>query len=132
LGFFGAIHSGVLGSMAARNYAFETFQHRANLTYLRDNDPDSVAVQYRDFGMRWHANVSDKTPANSNDRFIATARRIDFLGKTDDTGNANDIHNKQVNTVVDGKRYTSSDGVNPVWVRTQYGVCLDADKCKGN
>ena len=32
-GFFGVIHTGILNSMAARNYAFETFNHRSDLRY---------------------------------------------------------------------------------------------------
>jgi hypothetical protein len=128
LGFFGAIHTGILNSMAAKNYAYETFQHRANLTYLRDNDKSAVPVSYDKIGRRWHASISDKAgPMTGDDDFVATERRIDFLEKNDETG-TKDVHNKQIDTVIDGKRFTANDGVNPIWVRPQYGICLNA-KC---
>jgi hypothetical protein len=131
LGFFGAIHSGILGSMAAKNYAYETFQHRADLTYLRDNDKSATDVQYSKLGFRWHASISDKlikkSGANPGDQFFATLRPIDFLAKVDATG-TKDIHNRQISSVADGKRFTSNDGVNPIWIRPQYGICLNA-KC---
>ena len=56
LGFFGAIHTGILNSMAARNYAYETFRHRSNLNYLRDS---SGEVSYTKEGFRLHATTSD-------------------------------------------------------------------------
>ena len=125
LGFFGAIHSGILGSMAARNYAFETFRNRSNLVYLRDH-MDSVDVNYAKYDKRWHASTSDKKGNDSNE-WIATERRIDFLEKNQETGNK-DLHNKQIGSVIDRKRFTANEGVNPIWVRPQYGICLNA-KC---
>ena len=53
LGFFGVIHAGILNSIAARNYAFETFRNRAVLNYLRDI-ADSDDVTYRREGFRFH------------------------------------------------------------------------------
>ena len=35
LGFFGAIHSGILNSIAAYNYTLETFRFRSDLMYFR-------------------------------------------------------------------------------------------------
>jgi hypothetical protein len=128
LGFFGAIHTGILNSMAARNYAYETFQHRANLVYLRDNSVEAATVNYAKYDKRWHASISDKAGArNGKDDFVATERRIDFLEKNQETG-TKDIHNRQMASVIDGKRFTANDGVNPIWVRPQYGICLSA-KC---
>ena len=127
LGFFGAIHTGILNSMAARNYAFETFRNRSNLVYLRDFI-GSEGTNYAKYNQRWHASISDKAPASSGQpNFIATERRIDFLGKAQETGNS-DLHNKQIGSVIDGKRFTANEGVNPIWVRPQYGICLTA-KC---
>jgi len=130
LGFFGAIHTGILNSMASRNYAFETFRNRSNLIYLRDHD-GSETVNYHKTQYRYHASVSDRAKTtNGKDDFIATERRIDFLEKNEETG-SKDLHNKQIGTVVDGKRFTANDGVNPIWVRPQYGICLSA-KCGKN
>jgi hypothetical protein len=134
LGFFGAIHTGILNSMAARNYAFETFRHRSNLTYLRS--ADGVATTYASQNMRLHASVSLK---GDHDHFIATGRPIDFLTNSssiykpiEGTG-SKDLHNKQIHSIVtDGKRITDGNGgVAPIWVRPQYGICLNS-KCGTN
>jgi len=126
LGFFGAIHTGILNSMAARNYAFETFRHRSDLTYLRTGVGANDNATYDKTGLRIHATVSDKNKGESL-RFIATGRPIDFLAQQEATG-TRDIHNKQIYSVKDGKRFTGNGGVNPLWVRPQYGICLNA-KC---
>jgi hypothetical protein len=127
LGFFGAIHTGILNQMAARNYAFETFRNRSNLMYFRDTKVDEI-TNFSKFGMRWHATVSDKAgPFTGKGDFVATERRIDFLEHNEETGSS-DVHNHQIGTVVSGKRFTANDGVNPIWVRPQYGICLDS-KC---
>ncbi|WP_413289596.1 hypothetical protein [Bdellovibrio sp. HCB337] len=128
LGFFGAIHTGILNSMSARNYAFETFRHRSNLMYLRTSVDANSKVSYQTQNMRIHATVSDKM--KSDDRFVATGRPIDFLAQLEATG-SRDIHNTQVYSVKDGKRFTDNSGVNPLWVRPQYGICLNA-KCAPN
>lgn len=126
LGFFGAIHTGILNQMAARNYAFETFRHRSNLTYLRTGVAAADVVSYAKTGLRIHASVSDNNKGDM-DHFIATGRPIDFLAQQEATG-SKDIHNTQIYTVKDGKRFTDNSGVNPLWVRPQYGICLNA-KC---
>lgn len=126
LGFFGAIHTGILNSMSARNYAFETFRHRSNLMYLRTGIPGTDNVNYASQGMRLHATVSDKAKGDK-DHFIATGRPIDFLAQLESKG-SKDIHNTQVYSVKDGKRFTDNSGVNPLWIRPQYGICLNA-KC---
>lgn len=127
LGFFGVIHTGILNSMAARNYAFETFRHRADLTYLRTGVKGGDIVSYKDAGMRLHATVSENK--KGNDLFVATQRPIDFLSDQNlNTGGA-ELHNGGVYGVVDGKRFTGGGGVSPVWVRPQYGICLNA-KCE--
>lgn len=123
MGFFGAIHTGILNSMAARNYAFETFRHRSNLAYLREGASDYYARK----GMRFHATTSDNKNGN-NLVFIATGRPIDFLASLESRG-SKDLHNNQIYNIVDGKRYTEGNGgVTPIWVRPQYGICLDS-KC---
>lgn len=127
LGFFGAIHTGILNSMAARNYAFETFRHRSNLVYLREGVPVEDNVNFATQNIRFHAIVSDKTKGDKS-HFIATGRPIDFLAQLDATG-SKDLHNKQIYTILDGKRFTDSNGgVTPIWVRPQYGICLNS-KC---
>lgn len=126
LGFFGVIHTGILNSMAARNYAFETFRHRSNLTYLRTGVKGNDIVSYKDEGMRIHATVSENK--KGNDQFVATLRPIDFLSDKNLSAGSAEIHNGGIYGIVDGKRYTAGGGVSPVWVRPQYGICLNA-KC---
>lgn len=124
LGFFGAIHTGILNSMAARNYTFETFRNRSNLNYLREN---AVGVTtYTSKGMRFHATTSDKTIDSDKTHFIATGRPIDFLNDANLTAGTKDTHNNQIYNIIDGKRYTDGGGVSPIWVRPQYGICLTA------
>lgn len=126
LGFFGVIHTGILNSMAARNYAFETFRHRSNLTYMREGVKGGDIVSYKNEGMRLHATVSENK--KTDDLFVATPRPIDFLGNYGLSAGSAEIHNNGIYNVVDGKRYTAGGGVAPVWVRPQYGICLNA-KC---
>jgi hypothetical protein len=123
LGFFGAIHTGILNSMAARNYTFQTFNHRSDLTYFRDTT-NSVSAHFAKYGIRMHATVSDKTMGRE-DSFFATGRRIDFLEKNEVEGSG-DLHNNKIYGAIDGQRYTS-EGVNPIWVRPQYGICLNSE-----
>lgn len=129
LGFFGAIHTGILNSIAARNYAFETFRHRANLTYLRENVTGGDVVTYEKQGLRIHATVSDNKNGD-REHFIATGRPIDFLAQLESSG-SKDLHNNQIYNVIDGQRFTGGGGVTPIWVRPQYGICLSS-KCAPN
>jgi len=62
LGFFGIVHSGILSSIAARNYAFETFRNRANLNYFRDEDMgDELKYSFMTlFKSRFHDVISER------------------------------------------------------------------------
>lgn len=135
MGFFGVIHSGILNSIAARNYAFETFRSRANLNYLRDTD-DSQLVYYWNDGFRFHSIVEEKA---KSDTWTATKRPIKFTDtntQPEKLANVNDhndkIRNKlkesgAVSQVFSGKTVNDGDaGVSPVWIMTSYGICLRA------
>ncbi len=123
-GFFGIIHSGVLQSMAARNYAFETIRHRANYNYFRDADD---LATYRKVGNRLHTIRSDVS--NETLEFVATRRSIQYLiGKyvpIEDKGTTQD-HTTEVLKVKPGEQYTDKDGVTEVWVKPMYGICLNS------
>ncbi|HWU42235.1 MAG TPA: hypothetical protein VN132_02315 [Bdellovibrio sp.] len=129
LGFFGSVHTGILNSIASRNYAFGTFNHRADLTYFRNTRANQQAdIHYEKKGMRLHGVCSENAGAN-NDRWIATARKIDFFDsnqRLDATGTSPGYHSQDVNTVLDSQR-NERVGVNPVWIKTLYGICLRAD-----
>lgn len=147
LGFFGIIHAGILSNIGARNYAFETFRNRANLNYLRD-DPDtiiandagdvntSIRKNYNKAGLRFHAIGGNGTSA---DRFIPVLRSTKFSNalerKDDIIGNRQD--HLDVGLVQEGKKasevYTGKTkgdgraGLDPVWIKTIYGICLNSD-----
>ena len=127
-GFFGAIHSGILQSMAARNYALETIGHRTNYSYFRD--AGTFIGSYRKIGSRIHTVVSETQ--NDGETFYSTKRPIQYLvGKyvnIEDKGTVQD-HSTEVNNVKPGVQYTDKDGVTTIWVKPVYGICLSAE-CK--
>lgn len=138
-GFFGVIHTGILNSMAARNYAFETFNHRTDLRYFRSTQgARSSATEiekdysYKD-GFRIHAITSDRRP-DGDITAMATSREIAFgwdIGRPDEISDTG-FHNAAVLEIKDdGTRYTATAGVNPVWIQTSYGICLTR-KCEPN
>jgi hypothetical protein len=130
LGFFGAIHSGILNSIASRNYAFETFRHRSNLVYFRNNTSAANAqLSYNKLGIRIHGITSEKSPKGGDDpKWFATTRPINISllssqRTLEDTGSGSD-HNQKVPTI-DSER-NDKVGVNPIWIKSQYGICLNA------
>ena len=131
LGFFGAIHTGILNSIASRNYAFETFRHRANLTYFRNNDASVAVSTFQEVGHRVHGTIAEDSPAN---KWLATARTIDFLDlkpkRTAEEVGSVASHNTTTWDVQDGTRFQKDEGVNPIWIKTTYGICLNA-RCDG-
>lgn len=137
LGFFGVIHTGILNSIAARNYAFETFRHRANLNYFyRENSSDQQLSEYSRYGFRFHGIASEKRP-QANEEWIASARNIAFVkpfGGVDKNGQdlsinnvarnpEPDLHNNKVFTIRDDGSRTVI-GAAPVWIRPIYGICI--------
>lgn len=126
LGYFGAIHTGILGSIAARNYAFETFRNRVNLTYFRDRSNAEI-VSFFMQGNRVHSMTSEATP-DGNIQYIAAGRSIDFFAQQEPSGTSSANHNKKIMELVDGQRFNGAEGVNPIWVRPSYGICLNV-KC---
>lgn len=125
LGFFGIIHTGILNSIAARNYAFETFRHRSNLMYFATNSEGNAKYNYKKDKQRIHATLSEKT--TDNEQIKATGRLLDFfeLNKraVEVTGSASD-HDTGLNGIQAGKRF-QGNGVNPVFVKAAYGICLN-------
>ncbi len=131
LGFFGTIHSGIMNSIAARNYAFSTFNHRANLTYFRNNQSERKDIHYEKIKLRFHGVTSEKKLNGEN--FTASTRPIDFFqsnsgkeaAETVADGSVT-IHNEQIKTIVDSQR-NQKVGANPVWIKVSYGICLDSN-----
>lgn len=126
LGSFGIIHTGILHSIAARNYAFETFRHRTNLTYFRD-DPSSEILHFQKIGTRFHGIAPEQY--KTDDGFRPTQRSISMVMTTDPINEKNEnVHNVNIGAQVrDGVRVRESVAVNPVWIKVQYGICIDAN-----
>lgn len=135
LGFFGVIHSGILNSIAARNYAFETFRNRANLNYLRDTELDdsSSKITYSNNGNRFHGIVSENR--KSSEHWPVTNRPIRFTdvrsGQEDPKGTSASTH-QNARKIASNQKVSEissiDEGVNPVWIRTLYGICINL-KC---
>ncbi|MBL7545006.1 MAG: hypothetical protein JNL11_14410 [Bdellovibrionaceae bacterium] len=144
LGFYGVIQTGILKSMAARNYAFETYRFRSNLDFFWRNGSDTTGLsRYRLFGNRFHGVTSENSVAS--DHWAATARPISFVssfgGMGEDgvdysrtpgsDGNAQ-LHNKLVYEIRDdGKPLLDEKDkykAFPVWIKSVYGICINA-KC---
>jgi hypothetical protein len=125
-GAFGIVHTGILNSIAARTYAFETFRNRTNVTYFRDNNAANF-FHYRVIGNRLHSINSEQLPPTNDPHFYATERpiRIGMISSTAGTGrNDEHIHiSDTMDKVLNGKRNDKVE-VDPVWVRTMYGICL--------
>ncbi len=134
-GSFGIIHTGILNSIAARTYAFETFRNRSSLVYFRDAGGDGLSgkMHFQRLENRIHGIMQEILPGQGlpNDvQFKATERplRIGFGGIPGDASrNTASLHNEKIFTDV-REQQQSQVGVSPAWVMTQYGICINA-KC---
>lgn len=128
VGFFGVVHTGILNSIAARNYAFETFRHRSDLMYFNTDSAVNAKIYYKSDQQRMHTTLSDKSMGTGSTATIATTRLLDFFPfgarQADETGSQQD-HDSGILEVQAGKRY-EGNGVNPVWIKSAYGICLSA------
>lgn len=123
IGFFGVIHTGILHSIASRNYAFEIFRHRSNLWYFRQNQPSPM--RYHSYENRLHG-TNNEVSASGNDKLqFATERRVAmFKGDIEPTGRTSNEHSQAGAQIKPGERNTSVS-LDPVWIKVQYGICLN-------
>ena len=149
LGSWGLVHTGILNSIAARNYSFFSFNNRADLAYLRDfviRENDYVLpFYYEPFGSRFAVIVSEKLdPTPSRQKITATLRKVDFMkGRSltrdddDDSGKILEASgHKQISKWArgDGNFFNGEGGkatkkAAPVaWIMVGYGICL-TEKC---
>lgn len=132
LGFFGVIQTGILNSIAARNYAFETFRNRTNLMYFHDSRPgDSPSPSFKKYNSRVHGIASENRPTSGSVDSWSTLRPIGF-GMSPDAGTGGDVHepggdDRGIFGIQEGQRNDSILSA-PVWIRPMYGICLNA-KC---
>ena len=131
IGFFGAIHSGILNSIASRNYAFETFRHRSNLNYFRSDmkaPADRAQLFYTQEHLRFHGVNSESAKSGAKISWIATSRTIDFFdfskraAEAEGTGSDHNTKVRELNETERNERV----GVNPIWIKSQYGICLNS------
>ena len=127
LGMFGIVHTGILYSIGARTYAFETFRYRTNLTYHRENLNGVLDTPYtmKPLEGRFHIVHNDNTVAT---RLNATLRPI-AIGTSvqKGLGSAGD-HNSKIFSLQARNQNVS---VSPVWIMVGYGMCLNA-RCGGS
>lgn len=152
-GFWGAVHSGILNSIAAYNHALTTYAFRADLTYLRpgliDENSTITAGARKSFDRaksRYHGVIDENKPANDSttwfatprtiglDRYITTAAGTPTKLMTDEcpgcteVGMTDALHRKNselyAQTSDQNKKWTQF-----VWIKTVYGMCLNV-KCE--
>ena len=156
LGFFGAIHSGILNSIASYNYTLETFRFKSNLVYFR---PGGGSTNYVKSMNRVHGTTQDGSEVQTGgkedkNKWPATQRAITFNYKRDDPNrNLSSVQNGNGKQAVDDNvgdhewisraastniwkvdsAYAPQDGdtiqTPRIWIKTVYGICLNTE-CK--
>jgi hypothetical protein len=144
LGFFGAIHSGILNSIGSYNYAFETFRYRSNLMYFR---PGVDNKNYKLSLNRVHGVVKDGTEADADEdktSWPTTIRDITF--NSVQTSLNEKYTGRSIASSVDRRYAGRTDKSNVwfatseytpdgtatiqtprIWIKTVYGICVSAD-----
>lgn len=140
LGFFGVVHTGIVNSIAARTYAFNTFENRTHLIYHRGSsgNPDrpAVAISHRKKEYRLHG-ITSENPEGVE--WIVTERHLAFatnpanfeLNQTENQTSHLDMTRREkdgVNVLERGGQGNRAGRprFNPVWVKATYGICLNA------
>ncbi|AGH96586.1 hypothetical protein [Pseudobdellovibrio exovorus] len=147
LGFFGSIHSGILNSIGAYNYALETFRFKSDLMYLRPG-ADPKENNYKLSNNRVHGILAEGEEAGqqASEDWLATQRSIAYTfspereeeeirertrtlaseanRKYGERGAPNNIWTV-ISTYVPK---SNSDIRTPrIWIKTVYGICVNAD-----
>lgn len=123
LGFFGVVHTGIMNSMAARTYAFETFHNRSDLTLFRDRDG---LFHHLNHGNRFHAIDSEMNISKTlGEGTFATTREISFPRRTPSTAADEQQHNIDI-YLIQGRNRQGGVEASPAWIMIGYGMCIDA------
>lgn len=134
LGFFGAIHSGILNSIASYNYTLETFRFRSNLMYFRPGA--DFKINYKKAMTRVHGTIQDgNVPTEQRDIWPATVRKVSFPDNIKGDGDSHKFVDGgpngtgiwSVTSESEGKE--SMPATPEIWIKTVYGICLNAE-CK--
>ncbi len=134
VGFFGVIHTAILNTISARNYAFETFRHRSQLNYFRPRIGGRGIDKDKLSGNRFHGKYNENHINSGGDpNWWATVRSIGSAGNNPADGRNGTSANYHNNVIMNEprlnpyKRYREDEsGSDPVWIRQTYGICLDA------
>lgn len=154
LGFFGAIHSGILNSIGAYNYSIETFRFKSNLMYFRPGaSPTSIQPSnYKLSKNRVHGVTKDGSEQDDvvdKKTWPTTVRNITFNFVKNDPkrGLAGIAKKGQVCDDNGCRSYDKSASGNVwktadpdykpdpgspiqtprIWIKTVYGMCISAD-----
>lgn len=132
LGLFGFVHTGILHSIGARTYAFETFRNRTNLTFFRDGEKDDgEPIAFNQLGFRFHAVVSEADLSNAT-TFYASERPLAFGrgpgSQREQKGSITD-HSERIYEIENSYRRDGGNAVqvSPGWVMVGYGICVNAN-----
>ncbi|MCC2679385.1 MAG: hypothetical protein K0R29_1961 [Pseudobdellovibrio sp.] len=143
IGFFGAVHSGILNSIGAYNYAIETFRFRSDLMYFR---PGVDNKNYKRAMARVHGVVKDgseESPNESKGVWPATVRDVMVNYQRGNAkrsiaeADANESEYNYGGRGSNNNRWTANSTYVPqegstiqtprIWVKTVYGICINAD-----
>ncbi|MBC7420933.1 MAG: hypothetical protein H7328_09405 [Bdellovibrio sp.] len=146
LGFFGAVHSGILNSMASYNYTLETFRFKSNLMYFR---PGGGVTHYLKSSNRIHGTTQEGSVAptgrEDKNKWPATIRGITLNYSKDDAKRSLASAGVESKREYAGRKsssnvwfansdYKPAEGNSiqtpRIWIKTVYGICLNAD-CGG-
>lgn len=133
LGFFGAIHSGILNSIASYNYTMETFRFRSNLMYFRPGA--DFSINYKKAFNRVHGTIQDgNVPTEQRDIWPATVRAVAFTSNPQPDGSSHKYADKDSDGVWSaGSLFVPTSRDTPttaeIWIKTVYGICINAE-CK--
>ena len=122
-GFFGIVHTGIVHSIHARTYAYETFRHRTNLWYFRSNRNSDF--HYFNQGTRLHG-INQWEQSTQ----MATERPISMGLQQEEYNRTQTVHNSDIFQRVPASGRNTSVEVNPVWIMVFYGMCLTSS-CGG-
>ncbi|MDZ4662800.1 MAG: hypothetical protein SGJ18_14400 [Pseudomonadota bacterium] len=129
VGAFGIIHTGILHSIAARTYAFETFRHRTNLVYFRDqSSATGPRGEYYLGGTRIHG-IQSEVADDSGEYILASERSISKGPMELNVENREEGFHSSMSSSTGPQRI--GRGVHPAWIRVQYGICLNT-QCGGD
>jgi hypothetical protein len=128
LGFFGSIHSGILNSIGAYNYSLETFRFRSNLMYFRpgaDSKQHYLKSKNRVHGVIQDGNVTTE----SKGRWPVTVRKLAFNAEVPVSQDPNHSWAAKASGIwsVDTLKARSDVETPEIWIKTVYGICINAE-----